>query len=1010
MLKTTKFCQRSSLATRIKSAFILAIFSFILLLSGCGGGEVIENNETAEASDGTTLTVQLIDQSGAEIRNLGKKNEARIKAILKSSNGTPISNTVITFKADLATLDPEGGTELTDGNGIATIKLITGEIVGAGNVQATVTTPNQEVITATFNYAVGGTTETPNQTAETQASFTLALLDNEGNETRKLERNSTAVIEVTLNDFANVGIQNEVVTFTAELGTISPLKATALTDENGKASVTISSGLQVGAGLITAAVTIGDVEDKVNYSYEVFGELIDVPEQTLTVTLKDEDGNEIRKLERNASATIEATLVDSENAGIQNEVVNFTAELATISPAVAAALTDENGKAVVTITAGSDVGAGQVTAAISVDDVEEKIKYSYEIFSVPITEEPRLTGSIEFVSATPENIVLQNTGGTDLSEFSVVTFRVKGTDGLPIEGTTVDFSLSKTTDIGGLAIDPFSSVTNAEGLVSTTLQAGTVPTVINVKATTNVDIGNGEEKEIEANSNNLIVATGRPDQNSISLSLDVLNPEAWDIDGVEVDVTARLADHYNNWIPDGTPVYFTTEGGSIDASCKTVNSACSVKWVSQEPRPSDHRVTILATTLGGEGFVDTNSDGVYTIEDGEPYIDMYDNDIYDEPFVDANGNSVFDEPFIATGNGRWDIGEAFTDQPNGRYDLGEDFTDLPDGVYTEGEEFTDLNGDGTRQANEEFIDSLGNGFWNFGEPFIDEANGVYDPGEPFVDLPTNNYKLGNIFIDYNRNVLYSGNGNNPDGETVYTERNRNTKYDGAGILPDGDPLPVGFDLNGNEVFDGPGYADLGEPFLDSDEDNQYDFGEIYFDTNNDNQMNLIGDGKLNSYLCQPGNNCSEENVVHIRDSVVLVMSGSNPLVVAQDAWQDITYISNDNQIRGDNKPVDIMGGGSRSLVVYITDSAAQPMPLDTQISVSSDVGKLSGTTSLSVANTNKQFYTKEFPSGVITPLSRYHIYFSITDTDLIKFENGFIDISITTPSGLETTFSIPVRS
>jgi len=893
MLQTTKFCQNQPLATKINFAFKLAFFTLVLLLTACGGGAENENEETVEADDGTTLTIILVNDSDAKIRNVKKGEEAKIKAIVKSA----ADSTIVDFTAELATLDPETASVLTSNSSIAEITLTAGTIEGAGVLTATITAPNGQELTAEYNYAVGGTNESPTPGSST--------------------------------------------------------------------------------------------------------------EQTLTLSLKNEEGNEIRKLKSGGTAEITATLLDSEKAPIQNEVIAFSAELATISPTTA--LTDENGKATVRITTGSALGAGMITAVIPVGDTEKRVSYSYQVFD-DLVETPALTGSIEFVSTAPQNIVLKNTGGAGLSEFSEVVFRVKGTDGLPEEGVTINFSIIETSDIGGLAIDPFSAVSNSEGLVSTTIQAGTVPTVINIKATAIVQDGDGEEKKLEANSNNLIVATGRPDQNSFSLSLETLNPEAWDIDGVEVNVTARVADHYNNWVPDGTPVYFTTEGGSIDDSCTTIDSACSVKWISQEPRPSDHRVTILATTLGGEGFVDTNGDGVYTIADGEPYIDIFDNDIYDEPFNDINGNSKFDEPFVATGNGRWDPGEEFDDQPNGRYDLVEDFTDLPDGKYTEGEEFTDLNDDGIRQANEEYVDSLGNGLWNFGEPFTDEVNGVYDPGESFTDLPTNEYKLGNFFIDYNRNGLYSGNGNNPSGETEYTERNRNTKYDGAGLLPAGDPLPEGFDLNGNDVFDGPGYADLGEPFLDNDENNQYDFGEIYFDTNSDGQMNLTGDGKLNSYLCQPGNNCSEKNVVHIRDSVVLVMSGSNPIVVAQDIWQDITYVSNDNQIRSDNAPIDIMGGGSRSIVVYITDSAAQPMPLDTQISVSSDIGKLSGTTSLKVANTNQQYYPETLPSGALAPLSRYRIHFSITDSAPEKFENGFVNISITTPGGLETIASIPVRS
>ena len=91
---------------------------------------------------------------------------------------------------------------------------------------------------------------------------------------------------------------------------------------------------------------------------------------------------------------------------------------------------------------------------------------------------------------------------------------------------------------------------------------------------------------IELVSDILSVSTGLPDQNSFSLSLENHAPESLNIDGVQVAATVRLADHFNNAVPDGTAIYFTTEGGAIrDAetgavgSCLTVGSKCTLTWV-----------------------------------------------------------------------------------------------------------------------------------------------------------------------------------------------------------------------------------------------------------------------------------------------------------------------------------------------------------------------------------------------------------------------------------------------
>lgn len=104
-------------------------------------------------------------------------------------------------------------------------------------------------------------------------------------------------------------------------------------------------------------------------------------------------------------------------------------------------------------------------------------------------------------------------------------------------------------------------------------------------------------------------------------------------------ITARLGDRFNNPVPDGTAVTFTTEGGVIGGSCTTVKGACSVDWVSQNPRPSDGRVTILATAIGEESFGDANNDGYFSDGDSFPAI----NDL-PEAFRDDNENGVWDAP------------------------------------------------------------------------------------------------------------------------------------------------------------------------------------------------------------------------------------------------------------------------------------------------------------------------------------------------------------------------------
>ena len=155
------------------------------------------------------------------------------------------------------------------------------------------------------------------------------------------------------------------------------------------------------------------------------------------------------------------------------------------------------------------------------------------------------------------------------------------TNGNPVNNQEVDFALS--TQTGGITLIPSRASTNNLGLVQTVVNSGTVSTTVRVEATV-VD----SEPTISSQSSVLVVSTGIPDQDSFSLSADVLNPEGWNRDGTEVQVTARLADAFNNPVPDGTAVSFTTEGGAIDPSCVTTNGGCTVTWRSQQPRPEGH--------------------------------------------------------------------------------------------------------------------------------------------------------------------------------------------------------------------------------------------------------------------------------------------------------------------------------------------------------------------------------------------------------------------------------------
>jgi hypothetical protein len=328
---------------------------------------------------------------------------------------------------------------------------------------------------------------------------------------------------------------------------------------------------------------------------------------------------------------VRATVLTATGAAVTTPmVINFSSLCSQNDKAfLDATATTTNGTAQAIYTANGCQGSDLVTATLASDS-------SITATAVINLASPEV-GSISYVSATPTSIALPGSGGV---ESSVVVFKVVDVTGNPVPGKRVSFALS--TQVGGLSISPASAISNAQGLVQTAVKSGNVPTPVRVIATS-------VDNMISTVSDELVVSTGLPDQNSFSLSTSSFNPEAWNYDGTTITITARAADQFNNPVPDGTAIYFMTEGGAIDPSCTTSGGACSVTWRSQNPRPANGRSTILAYALGNESFQDLNGNGLFDAGDvlltdlGEAFLDENENGVYapGEPFVDLNGDGLY---------------------------------------------------------------------------------------------------------------------------------------------------------------------------------------------------------------------------------------------------------------------------------------------------------------------------------------------------------------------------------
>lgn len=252
--------------------------------------------------------------------------------------------------------------------------------------------------------------------------------------------------------------------------------------------------------------------------------------------------------------------------------------------------------------------------------------------------------SIAFISASPTSISLKGTGGAGRTETSVVSFIIRDIAGQPLAGQTVDFTLD--TSVGGISLIPASAVSDASGSVKTIVNAGVISTPVRVAATV-------RGTNISVKSDQLTVSTGLPHQDGLSVAFSSPNPEALNYDDVIVTVSAMLSDHFGNPVPDGTSVYFTAFGGSIEPAGATKNGIATVNWRSQNPRPTDGIAKILAYAIGEESFTDLNGNG---LADPGEFTDI------PETFLSKSGKSTRDpasDPFIDfNGDGIYNVGDG----------------------------------------------------------------------------------------------------------------------------------------------------------------------------------------------------------------------------------------------------------------------------------------------------------------------------------------------------------------
>lgn len=462
----------------------------------------------------------------------------------------------------------------------------------------------------------GGTTGEP--------TLTLQLQDTSGNvlSAPSLTGTQNAVAVVKLLDSSGAPVPNKLVVVSGDALVFTPATGQTITDATGTAKVQFRAEdpFASGATTLTASGTVGGSQASASIDLALgaaTAQLASITPSATTVPAY-----------QTIQVSVPATLSGGTDPAVQYPV-NFSATCGTFDPATAT--TDSSGiarSAYRNQTSGGVACSGFQTLTATAGS---------STVNTTVTTVAPTAANIVFVSATPSRIYLAGSPGVSQS---LLQFKLVDSNNNAVQGENIELRLTLRptgTYLGSTAnTTVLTQPTNADGTVEVAVNAGSQPGPVQVQATL---VSNAGVKNV---SNALSVASGLPVQRAFSLSVSTFNIEAWNEDGVTTDINLRIADRLGNPVPDGTTVNFVAEGGQVVASCNTTGAAtnntsgCSVKLASQNPRPLNGRVTVLAWAQGEENFTDSGTPTNNVYDAGEAFEDL------GQPFLDKDENGVYD--------------------------------------------------------------------------------------------------------------------------------------------------------------------------------------------------------------------------------------------------------------------------------------------------------------------------------------------------------------------------------
>ncbi len=534
----------------------------------------IEDQRKGAAS----ISLVSISEDIISVRETGDTEQAEFIFKVADSSGMPVHDAEVAFRLGSS---PGGGeflypeTAKSDVNGEARTTLTSGTVSGTVQVIASVQREGFAVESRPVRITVhSGLPSDDHFTLETPNPRTI----NEG---------QTSTISVLLGDrHGNPVSAGTSVYFTTTGGVID---GSGKTNERGRVEVELQYGQPIpenGRAVVTARTT-----NEFNQTIERQTEVL-FQSTTETVTVIQANPASARLSDLNGLTFNYTVSDDRGNPLPAGTSISVTAE------GMDAQL---SGDVSVTLGENFDPGPGvtefsfRVHEAVKQTGIGDRDLY-FEIAvsgfngdkteRIPVEYSPAGPASIVLSSISSETITVKGTGDTEQAEF---VFQVADSSGAPVHQAEVEFSLGSSPG-GGEVVHPQTAISDANGIVRTTLTSGTISGVVQVIASIQRDGFAVESRPVRVS-----IQSGLPSDDHFTMYRP--NPRNLPFDGTS-QINVMLGDRYGNPVAAGTRVYFTTDYGVIGASAVTnQDGQAGVTLRRGDPTPPDGFVTVTARTV-----------------------------------------------------------------------------------------------------------------------------------------------------------------------------------------------------------------------------------------------------------------------------------------------------------------------------------------------------------------------------------------------------------------------------